>query len=217
MRVFKRRYVTAVAVAAVGLTVTGGWAIASSMGRPVPAGQETPPASAPGLAHMIAASHLAAAVPTPDVRTFVSEVARGNAGNATEALTSLRLLEAGVGTAHLNLYFYDLGNGVPCFVVIGMAGACQVDETTTPGVSWIISGARTLADGTVRPTAIYGLADDRVRAIDFLAGGVTTQVHIVNNSFFFEVPTNDAAATGPQLQVTYADNSQKTAPVPLGD
>lgn len=176
-----------------------------------------PPSSAPGI---IAPTAAASALPLESsVPSRVVEIVRGVAsrqpgGNQDVAERSLRILRSNVEGSGSALFMYDLGDGTPCLMLVGRGGGCQVDESTTPGVTWLITGTPSAPDHAVSPSLIFGLAADNVARVEIQSGQDISSLRVINNAFTARVPNVPERPWNVTLRFTYTNGEVRAISVP---
>lgn len=180
------------------------------------------PDSAPGvIAPLSSIEESPATAPPPGIAEQARGMADRNGGDSDAAIRSLRLVRTQLGARGAALYMFELGNGTPCFILArsrspdrGGSGACQVDETPTPGVAWIVSGTPTESDDEAFAITVVGLAADNVAKVEIAESDKTVGVPIVRNSFFYEIDHPAGKTWQTELRLTYVDGARKVSRVP---
>lgn len=100
----------------------------------------------------------------------------------------MRRLRADLGATHSDLYAFEGDQtGAVCFLLTRRGGVCPTAASDVPGVEWGLEGGYPAGARRV-PSAVDGVVSDDVVSVSLDVNARVSEISIINNAFFAEVP-----------------------------
>jgi hypothetical protein len=139
-------------------------------------------------------------------------------GDAVTARSTLRTLRADLGVGQASIYAFSPGRDLTCMIFSPRSSGCSTKPLPTdrglllafspggPGYPGLPSNAL---------PALAGVAVDNVVSVVLVVNGKRSQLEIVNNAFFAELPRPpDGTKWVIELEVAFADGARRTVAIP---